>query len=83
MRLTAVEKLARRMCWVEFVGYRPPVGEARYWRELPDESRQGYVDRARHFARTLSKLQAQETSYQMVCDAQIECWKSWGKKEKS
>lgn len=73
MRLNAIERLARRICWLEFLSPgRPKGGEVAYWKSLPEASRQLHIHNAAYFAGMLSRLQRSERSYQMVADAQIE-----------
>jgi len=47
--MTALEKLARRICWLGFGGTSPKVlgtTEAQYWRALSDSKRTEYLDEA-------------------------------------
>lgn len=48
-RLTALEKLARRLCWAEFGPVSPKklgTTEVRYWRELPAGTKARYHEEA-------------------------------------
>jgi hypothetical protein len=45
-RLTAIEKLARRICWLGWGGNTPNTTEADYWADIPQESRDGYIREA-------------------------------------
>lgn len=49
--MTSIEKLARRICWLEFVKLRKLTGktEARYWESLPQDTRDSYIMDARYF----------------------------------
>ncbi len=45
--MTPLEKLARRICWLEFVKPRTTgTTEARYWGSLPEETRQAFMEEA-------------------------------------
>lgn len=49
-RLTPLEKLARRICWIEFIGRPKGTTESAYWASLPAESHRRYIDDARRWA---------------------------------
>ena len=56
--LTPLEKLARRICWIEFVGRPKGETEAGYWASLPAATHRRYVEDARRWAWTADRLHA-------------------------
>lgn len=55
--MKTLEKFARRFCWYGFMpGVPTGTTEARYWRELPEETRQEYRREARVFLYHLSRF---------------------------
>lgn len=55
MKRNAIERLAREICWREFLAPES-VGKtkAAYWRDLPEISKDEYRNDARFFARVLN-----------------------------
>ena len=53
-----IEKLARDICWAEFVGPRWSIGHTRksYWDSLPEETKTAYKDEALRIAFMVRKL---------------------------
>ena len=51
-----IEKLARDICWAEFVGPQAGNTRARYWMSLPQETKDAYVVEASRIAFMVCKL---------------------------
>lgn len=72
--MTALEYLARRLCWLEFdgMGPRPPEGEGRYWKKLPPETHERYLRDARYWASVTDRLAKDTASWDILIEAQRE-----------
>lgn len=56
-RISKIEKLARDICWAEWVGdYRPECGKAAYWNGLHPDVKTGYIVDAKWFQFICRKL---------------------------
>lgn len=54
--MTAVERLARRICWLGFSGLPREDTEATYWAVLPAETHKKYIEEARYYLWLRKKL---------------------------
>ena len=65
-----IEVLGREMCWAEFTLPAKKLGttKARYWRELPDETRAGYIATATHLV-AIAKNMKPVRLLQMIVEA--------------
>jgi len=67
-----MEKLARRICWVEFNGMSPKMlgtTEARYWAALPIETKERYHDEARRLCWAMNALMRSPGGFVLLSDA--------------
>lgn len=68
--MTALEKLARRICWLGF----GPIGrkgktEASYWSSLPEETHRSYIHEASLLCANMKAIMKSQGSQAMLCNA--------------
>lgn len=81
-RLSAIEKLARRICWLEFNGRPYGKTEARYWNDLPQETRDTFVGEAQRFIWAYRWLHGSIAGTNIVCDAVAEATEAEARRRK-
>lgn len=54
-RATAIEMLAREICWAGFSAYKPHEGKAAYWDKVAPERKEQYLTDARVLTWTWEK----------------------------
>lgn len=71
--MTALERLARRICWMGFIGeHYPPGGEAGYWKRIHQDARDEYIHEARQFIWLKESLGRFKSSTRLYDEARLE-----------
>lgn len=69
-RMDPIEKLARRICWLEFSKPRNQFGtEKTYWKRMPKDARLQRVHDARRFLWELEALHETDSSMEILENA--------------
>ena len=65
--MSPIEKLARDICWAEFVG-KPPGGrtKAAYWKNIHPDARAVYIQNARYWVAIAKKMKPLRLFAQVV-----------------
>jgi hypothetical protein len=64
--LTASEKLARRICWLEFAKPRKDTTEAEYWRGVHPDKKAEYIQEATYLEWMVDLLCATDASWELL-----------------
>lgn len=68
--MTAIEKLARRICWLGFAQpSKTGWTEAAYWRSLPPEMHEKYLEEASWLEWIVGKLDDSGSGWELLKDA--------------
>jgi len=70
--MTALERLARRICWLEFEKPLLNNEDHIYWRGLPQETKDRFIEEARRFLWTDGRLAENISSVTIVDKARLE-----------
>lgn len=76
-RTTPIEKLARRICWLEFAPPRARLGNEReYWASLPQQTRDEGIQSARYWLSIYRELERSKSGCRLLMRAQEEMMKA-------